>query len=239
MPKKQPPQSGEDTGVRNVYEKMPSKFLPKVDNPNFSKHGFSLPFRAIIVASSGSGKSSFLFNLIEKFSSGVGTFDSITIVTANKDEPIYNYLQDQCKAIRIVEGMRNTPILDDYDKSVSHLLVWDDLVLNKNQTAAEEYFLRARKMNVSLVYISQSWYACPLMVRKNTNYMVMLKLAGIRDARLIMKECALGVTHDTLMKIYEYATDTHMVPLIIDTAARPENRFRKGFNIKIDPADFL
>jgi len=37
----------------------------------------------------------------------------------------------------------------------------DDLVLEKNQKKLEQYFIRARKLNCSLVYLSQSNFCCP------------------------------------------------------------------------------
>ena len=43
---------------------------------------------------------------------------------------------------------------------------WNDLVLERNIKSSEEYFIRARKQNASLVYISQSYFAVPPIIRK-------------------------------------------------------------------------
>ena len=63
----------------NFYaRKEMKKYLSSPDNPNVKSHGLDkLPFRMIVVAPSGSGKSNFVLNLIEKFSKGKGTFNSI------------------------------------------------------------------------------------------------------------------------------------------------------------------
>ena len=92
MPRK-PKQALEEeapTGkIVNLYEKIPKELLDEAENPNFHLHKFKLPFRMCIVAPSGSGKTNFLVNLIQIFSSGAkGTFSSITIITRNKDEPL-------------------------------------------------------------------------------------------------------------------------------------------------------
>jgi len=120
-----------------------------------------------IVAPSGSGKTNFLLNLIKVFSQGKGTFADITIITANKDEPLYNYLEGEFDQIQIKEGVHSTPKLDDMDKKYNHLVVWDDLVLSKDLKGVENYYMRARKQNCSVVFLSQSYYDIPKFIRKN------------------------------------------------------------------------
>ena len=101
-----------------------------------------------IVAPSGSGKTNFLVNLLHIFSCGEkGTFSSIDTITRNKDEPLYKWLQAKCDQINIKEGLSNTPRLDDFDKEKNHLVVWDDLVLSKDLTMVENYYIGARKLS--------------------------------------------------------------------------------------------
>jgi hypothetical protein len=69
--------------------------------------------------------------------------------------------------IQIKEGMENIPPLDKMDKDVSHLVCFDDLVLAKNQSAIENYYIRARKLNCSVVYLSQSYFRIPKIIRNN------------------------------------------------------------------------
>jgi hypothetical protein len=77
------------------------------------------------------------------------------------------------------------------------------------------------------------------MIRRNTNYLVLLKLQGSRDINSIMRECALGLTKEQLVAMYEYATDTKMSPLIVDFNEEPDKRFRKGFLEIINANNFL
>jgi len=228
-----------DGGMINFYDKIPKEMLDKADNPNFESHRISIPFRACCVGPSGSGKTSWLLNLIYRFSQGKGTWASITICTANSDEVLYKYLQKKDDQIKIVEGMHNTPKLDSFDKKENHLVIWDDLVLSKDLSTVCTYYIRARKQNVSCIFISQSYYHIPLMIRKNCNYLILLKLQGSREINAILRECALGLTKEQLIGIYEYATDTKMCPLIIDFNEDPEKRFRKGFLEYLDHNGFL
>jgi hypothetical protein len=214
--------------IVNMYEHMPSHFIDKVENPNYDLHRLNLPFRMVIVAPSGSGKTNFLINLIHLFSSGKGTFATIHIITRNKDEPLYKWVQGKSDAIIIKEGLTNTPKLDDFDKDVNHLVVWDDLVLSKDLTMVENYYIRARKLNVSVIFISQSYFKIPKVIRNNCSYMVLLKLSGNREVNVILSEFGLGVTKEQLLEIYKYATSEKFSPLMIDMEADADNRFRKG-----------
>ena len=115
--------------IINFYDIVPKKYLDDVENPNYNLHHIDLPFRMCVVAPSGSGKTNFVLNLIRVMSVGKGTFADITIVTRNKDEPLYNWLAGQNDNIRILEGMNNNPKLDDYDKKYNtqnHTIKYDE-----------------------------------------------------------------------------------------------------------------
>jgi DNA helicase HerA-like ATPase len=225
----------------NFYDVMPKDLLPKADNPNKPLHQIDLPFRMCIVAPSGSGKTNFLLNLIALFSKGRGTFASITILTRVADEPLYNFLKLKAENIQIKEGLSNTPPLDKFDKEENHLVIWDDLVLAKSLEMVENYYIRARKFNVSCIFISQSYYHIPTMIRKNCSYMVILKLgSGKREIKMIMSEFGMGLEQEQIMNMYEYATDTKFVPLLVDmNTADKYKKFRKGFLEILDPDEFL
>lgn len=219
------------SGIQNFYEKIPDHFLMKSDNPNFNLHHMKVPFRMCVVAPSGSGKSNYACNLIEIFSRGnKGTFQSIYIITANDDEPLYNWLKSVSDQIIIKEGLHNIPNLDKFDKEFNHLVIFDDLVLSKDLSTVEKYYIRARKLNVSVIFLSQSFFKIPKIIRNNCNYMVILKLNGQRDANLLLTEFGLGITKDELLNIYEYATREKLQPLFIDMEAPKSERFRKGFD---------
>ena len=97
-PKKQKQSDGEPE--LNFYKQIPENFLDEpLPNPNIHLHNFTIPMRAVVCAPSGSGKTSFIANLIKLFSSGKGTFCYITIIVKDADEPIYRYLSSVSDAI--------------------------------------------------------------------------------------------------------------------------------------------
>jgi len=227
------------TDILNFYKKIDPSLLDKVDNPNFKNHGLSIPMRMLITAPSGAGKTNTLCNIIKLFSKPQGTFSTITIITRNKNEPLYNYLEDVSKGnIVIKEGLQNLNDLDKYDKQVNHLVVIDDMVLEKNQTPIIEYFIRARKQNVSIIYISQSYYAVPKLIRQNINYLIILRLSGQRNINMILSECQLGIEKKELIKIYENCTSKKFHFLLLDLNEDEDKRYRCNFKI-IDVKKYL
>jgi hypothetical protein len=217
--------------IINFYEIIPKKYIIEVSNPNYKYHNIDIPFRMCVVAPSGSGKTNFVLNLITEFSRGKGTFADITIVTKNKDEPLYNYLSDKSENIRILEGLNQTPDLDEYDKDYNHLVIWDDLVLSKNLIAVESYYIRARKLNVSLMFLSQSYVDIPKTIRKNSDYLILFDLGGSnREQNYILKEWGSNLTVVELRALYDDATEKHLNPLIIKGGKCDLNKkYRKGF----------
>jgi hypothetical protein len=217
--------------IINFYEVIPKKYLLEAENPNYNVHNIDLPFRMCVVAPSGSGKTNFLVNLIKVFSQGKGTFADIHICTANKDEPLYNWLTKENEQITISEGISSTPKLDDMDKEENHLVIWDDLVLTKDLKPVEKYYIRARKLNCSVVFLSQSYYDIPKMIRKNSSYLVILNLGGSkRETTAILNEWGTELDKDELKAIYDDCTSEHMRPLIIAGGKQDRNKkYRKGW----------
>ena len=226
--RKKPAQTSE---IVNFYDVIPKKYLNAPENPNYNLHHIDTPFRMCVVAPSGSGKTNFIINLIKVFSEGKGTFADITIVTANKDEPLYNWLTAENDQIKVVEGVSSTPKLDDMDKEDNHLVIWDDLVLAKNLEDVKKYYMRARKKFCSVVFLSQSYYDIPTFIRKNSSYLVILNLGGSkREQTAILNEWGTDLDKDELTAIYADATQEHMRPLIITGGKTKRNeKYRKGW----------
>jgi Ni2+-binding GTPase involved in maturation of urease and hydrogenase len=225
----------------NPYDLIPKDMLDNAVNPNFDKHHIKIPFRMCVSAPSGSGKTSFIFNLIKLFSEGQGTFNDITVCTRNKDEPIYNYLAKIAPKIEIKEGQKSLPILDKMNKKLNHLVIVDDLLLDKDQTSIINYYIRCRKRNCSIVYISQSFYDIPRMIRNNINYLIVKQVSSMRNLTMIMRECSLGITKEALTNMYKEATKEKKNFMLIDLEeGDPLKRFRFNFDsyFELSEADF-
>jgi ABC-type dipeptide/oligopeptide/nickel transport system ATPase component len=213
------------------YKKIPKKFLLKSHNPHFDTHHIKLPFRMIIAGNSGSGKTQTLLNLLYNMPD---TFEKIFIVTKNKDEPLYNYLEDKLgkDGLTIKEGITELPDVDSLDKEQNNLIVLDDLVNEptKQQRPVCDYFIRARKKNCSIIYISQSFYAVPKLIRDNISYLIIKQVSSMKNLTMICRECSLGIEKKQLKKIYDDATQSKQDFLLIDLEGDKDERFRKNFD---------
>lgn len=213
------------------YKKIPKKFLLKSHNPHFDIHHIKLPFRMIIAGNSGSGKTQTLLNLLYNMPD---TFEKIFIVTKNKDEPLYNYLEDKLgkEGLTIKEGLTELPDVDSLDKEQNNLIVLDDLVNEplKQQRPVADFFIRARKKNASIIYISQSFYAVPKLIRDNINYLIIKQVSSMKNLTMICRECSLGIEKKQLKKIYDDATQKKQDFLLIDLEGDKDERFRKNFD---------
>jgi len=229
------PKSNKPTGeLINWYEKIPKKFLLDQHNPHYDIHHIKLPFRMLITGASGSGKTQTLLSIIYNMPN---TFENIFITTKNKDEPLYNYIDDKYgkKGVKITDIDKDgLPDLDKLDKTQQNLIIFDDLVGEKNQKPMEQYFLRARKKNASMIYITQSYYAVPKMIRNNLSYLIVKQIASMKNLTMIGREYDLGIDKKELIEMYKYATKEKSDFLLIDLEGEPNERFRKNLNEVFD-----
>jgi ABC-type dipeptide/oligopeptide/nickel transport system ATPase component len=227
MPPKKEPKKAE---LIDWYKKIPERLLLKSHNPHFDIHHIKIPFRMLIIGSSGSGKTQTLLSLIYNMPD---TFENIFITTKNKDEPLYNYLDEKLgkKGVKITEiDADGLPDLDKLDKTQQNLIILDDLVGEKNQKPMEQFFIRARKKNCSLCYISQSYYAVPKMIRNNLTYLIVKQVSSMKNLAMIGREYDLGMDKKVLTNMYEDATKDRQGFLLIDLDEPIQKRFRKNFD---------
>jgi hypothetical protein len=218
--------------MENYYNKKEvKKYCVKADNPNYDLHHFETPFRSLVVAPSGSGKSNFITNLISLFCKGKGTFDSIFIFCKSRDEPLYQFLSDKSKGlIEVHEDLLKLPALNELNPSQQTLLIFDDFITDiKKFPIISEYFIRGRKRGCSLMFLSQSYYNTPKIIRQNINYCVILKLGGTRDVNSILRECSIGITKEQLLSMYKEATKQKFDVFIINLEKSGNERYRHNF----------
>jgi ABC-type dipeptide/oligopeptide/nickel transport system ATPase component len=223
------------SSVINFYELDEVKAFDVVrHNPNFETHKITIPFRMAIIGASGSGKSNIVMNLISQFNN---TFNHIIIFTKNKIEPLYQFLEQKIPHkddLEIFEGLEelNKMKLDTEFKG-QNLIIFDDMVLEKDQSQIEQLFIRGRKLGdgVSLAYLSQSYFGIPRKIRLQVNYLILRKVPSSKDIVSIIRECSMGIDKDQLMQLYNYAVTKSITNfLLIDFNVDPELMFRKNFD---------
>ena len=82
--------------------------------------------------------------------------------------------------------------INDYniDKENKILLIFDDMIADMNNnkklnSVVTELFIRGRKLNISLVFIMQSYFKVPKDVRLNTTHFFIMKISNKRELQQI------------------------------------------------------
>ena len=205
----------------NFYESLKPI---KIHNPNYETHKISLPFRMLICTASGGGKSNFLLNMIFQMSN---TFHKIIIIT-KEEERLYSHLLDRLKdGVEIHYGGNVPAEFEKMAKGENGLVVFDDMVLTKNNKIGE-MFIRGRKLGYSSVYITQSFFGSPKLIRLNVNYIALGRGMIKRDLRLVLSEFSINLSIDQLEDLYNTITKVPMQFMLIDSQKR---NIRNNFEI--------
>ena len=144
------------------------------------------PYRIIIIGGSGSGKTNALINLINE----QNDIDKIYLYARDLSEPKYEYLIKK----REDAGIKhlNNPnafiecsnTMDDVYENINDynpirkrkkIIVFDDMIADimtskKFQAIIKELFIRCRKLNISLMFITESYFSVPKDVRLSTTH---------------------------------------------------------------------
>ena len=90
-------------------------------------------------------------------------------------------------------------------------------------------FIRCRKLNISHVYIIQSYFSIPKDVRLNSTHYLIMKINNKRELQNIAINHSADIDYQDFMKIYRECTREPYNVLTIDTTlpASDPLRFRK------------
>ena len=91
-------------------------------------------------------------------------------------------------------------------------------------------FIRCRRLNISHVYIIQSYFSIPKDVRLNSTHYLIMKINNKRELQNIAINHSADIDYQDFMKIYRECTKEPFNFLTIDTTLPASNtlRFRKN-----------
>ena len=106
-----------------------------------------------------------------------------------------------------------------------------DIMTNKRfQAIIKEMFIRCRKLNISLVFITQSYSSVPKDVRLNSTHYLIMKINNKRELQNIAINHSADIDYQDFINIYRECTKEPYNLLTIDTTlpASDPLRFRKN-----------
>ena len=129
-------------------------------------------------------------------------------------------------------------IIDEYniDKERKILIVFDDMIAdminNKNlNSIVTEFFIRCTKLNIFLVFITQSYFKIPKDVRLNTTHFFIMKIPNKESFnklhqilhKILALKISLRCTEECTAKLYSF--------LVNDTTLASDNSVRLTKNL--------
>ena len=171
----------------------------------------------MIIGGSGSGKTNTLLNLINE----QNDIDKIYLYARDLNEPKYKilikkrkdagikHLNDPNAFIECSNTMDDVyENIHDYNPSRKRkiLIIFDDMIAdimdNKRfQAITKELFIGYRKLNVSLVFIPQSYFSVSKDVRLNSGHYLIMKINNRRESQNIAINHSADIDYQDLLNL--------------------------------------
>ena len=204
------------------------------------------PYRILIVDGSGSGKTNVLLNLINN----QPDIDKIYLYAKDPYEAKYQYLINKREKVGLDHFkdpkafMEYSNDMDNLYKNIENykpgkkrkiLIVFIDMIADmsnnkKLNPVVTELFIRDRKLNISIVFITQSYFKVPKDVRLNSTHFFIMKIPNTRELQQIALNYSSDIDFKDFMKIYKKYTAEPYSILADDTTLPSDDplRFRKN-----------
>ena len=125
------------------------------------------------------------------------------------------------------------------DKENKILIVFDDMITDminnkKLNSIVTELFIRGRKLNISLIFVTQSYFKVQKDDRLNTTHFFIIKIPNKRELQQIDINHSSDIDFKNFITIYKKCTDKPYSFLVNDTKLSSDDplRFRKNlYNI--------
>ena len=125
-----------------------------------------------------------------------------------------NHLNDSNVIIECLNTMGDVfENIDDYNQSrkIKKLIVFNEMIADimtnkKFQAIIKILFIRCRKLNISLVFIPQSYFSVPKDVRLNSTHYLIMKISNKRELQNIVINHPADIDYKDFVKIYRECT---------------------------------
>ena len=119
------------------------------------------------------------------------------------------------------------------NKKCKTSIVFNEMIADmfSNKNLVTELFIRGRKLNISLVFITQSYFSVQTNIRINSTHYFMMKIPNNRTHQQTAFNCFSDTEFQDVRNIYKKCTTKPYSSLVIDTSLTSENplRFRNIF----------
>ena len=161
------------------------------------------------------------------------------LLTQKRENAGVKNLKDRNAFIEYSNNMDDTyDNIEDYNKKRKRrvLNVFDDMISHvmsdkQAQQVLKELFTRCRKLNISLCFLTQSYFSVPKDVRLNCTHYIIFKLNNKRELQNIAINHSADIHYKDFGKIYRECVKEPYNFLTIDTTQPVDKRFKKKLMI--------
>ena len=126
--------------------------------------------------------------------------------------------------------------INSYNKNRNKkvLIIFDDMIADimrseKFKAIVKELFIRCRKLNTSIVFITESYVRTPKDARLNSTHYILMKISNKKELKSIAEEDLGHLDFKDLLKIYSYCTREPYSFMMVDTRPTACVTFKKNF----------
>jgi hypothetical protein len=197
--------------------------------------GIKKLFRMVVLGPSFSGKNNLCVHILKN---SPHAFAHLHIVARNPDQELYRYLQEKLAGFITIHDPEMPPHVDQIRKTKGdgiELVIIDDFSSDKllMEKVFSHYYIRGRHLRLSTICLIHSYFACPKMIRLNSELVAILKANSRRDIKMVTTDFNItGMSEDRMMRAYERCTASKGQCLLIDSV---RNEIRSNFDTVIAP----
>ena len=129
-------------------------------------------------------------------------------------------------------------LIDDYNPSRKRktLIVFDDMIADsmtnkKIQAILKELFIGCKKVNISLVFITQSYFSVPKDVKLNSTHYLIKRINNRKKLQNIVINHSVDIDYNDFMRIYRECTRETYSFLTMDTSLSAGDPLRFRINL--------
>ena len=100
----------------------------------------------------------------------------------------------------------------------------------KFKAIVKELFIRCRKLNISIVFITQSYFRTPKDARLNSTHYILTKMGNKKELKSIAEENSGHLDFKDFLKIYNHCTKDPYSFMMVDTRPTACVIFKKQFD---------